>query len=161
MRKPLVYYPDDRLKMVSDEVTEFDDALHTLAADLVDTMRHENGIGLSAIQIGVPKRVFVLGHDEGFAAFVNPEIVTRSEKLVDMPEGCLSFPRVYDRLGRPEAVYVRWYNLSGLTQEGQMDGLTARAFQHELDHLNGITFDKYMTETARKVLARRARREQK
>lgn len=154
----LVLWPDPRLSQVSEPVTEFDDELGKLINDMTQLMLDNDGAGLAAVQVGVLRRVFVLGNYHGFNEYVNPRIVLKSESLIAMPEGCLSFPSVYDRIERPSTVQVEWQTRTGAARQDVLTGFWARCFQHEVDHLDGITFDSYMTSTAQKVLRKRARR---
>lgn len=114
-----------------------------LEKDLLDTMYANNGIGLSANQVGLRYRVFVMGHRDNPSlgqAFFNPEVVNNTENLEDLPEGCLSFPDIYVKVKRPSAIKVRWQNSLGEWQEGEFRGYDCKCFLHELDHLEGITF---------------------
>ena len=110
-------------------------------------MVHSNGIGLAANQIGITKRFFAIG-SESFdkiqkpVIMWNPSIVRASEEKTLNVEGCLSFPGLFVKVLRPERVTVRWQNLKGETLMQHLDGYEAKCFQHELDHLDGITFDQ-------------------
>ena len=150
-------WPDPVLHEVSQPVTVFDEELARLVNRMASAMYTAKGIGLAAVQIGVLKRIFLIGGMTGIVPYVNPVIVRAGEPEA-MPEGCLSFPRVYDRIERPGIVQVQWQDLQGAVQNSVYSGLTARVFQHELDHLNGITFDTYMTPQAQKTLAKQAKR---
>lgn len=108
-----------------------------LAKDLTETMIHNKGIGLAANQCGLPYRVFVLSGEQVFACF-NPKIVSASEELVYINEGCLTYPGVVVKIKRPADVRVRFTMPNGETTTVRFEGLSARCFQHELDHLNGI-----------------------
>lgn len=100
------------------------------------------GIGLSAVQIGIPYRCFSMGSDKiGYRAYFNPSIVWKSEIVLKESEGCLSFPNLVLDIERALAILVRYSNSVGETIEEELNGLWARCFQHELDHLNGICFD--------------------
>jgi len=111
-----------------------------LAIGLMQLMNQYNTIGLSANQVGVPFRVFVLrSHPENFACF-NPKIVFQSEEKELMEEACLSFPGVNVKIKRSKSIRVRFQTPSGETVTTNFDGLTARTFQHEIDHLDGVLF---------------------
>ena len=110
-----------------------------LAVSLIETMVKNRGIGMAANQAGLPYRVFVMGAEKvGFACF-NPEII---EAIGDetYEEGCLSFPGLFIKIPRASTIKVRYTDMNGITKEETFSGLTARIFQHELDHLNGITY---------------------
>jgi len=118
------------------------DALQ-LEKDLLDTMYANNGMGLSANQVGLKYRVFVMGHRDNpqlGQAFFNPEVVSNTENIEDLPEGCLSFPEIYVKVKRPSAIHARWQNKLGEWQESEFRGYDCKCFLHELDHLEGITF---------------------
>lgn len=110
-----------------------------VAEQMLDLMRRENGIGLAAPQVGIAKRIFVMEVDSTIRACFNPEIVDQDSNLTDYTEGCLSFPGESFTIKRPESIQVRYHNLQGQVIEEQLTGLAARCFQHELDHLDGIT----------------------
>ena len=110
-----------------------------LAVSLIETMVKNRGIGMAANQVGLPYRVFVMGAEKvGFACF-NPEILEFfGEETYE--EGCLSFPGLFIKIPRASSIKVRYTDMNGVTKEETFNGLTARIFQHELDHLNGITY---------------------
>jgi peptide deformylase len=112
-----------------------------LAYKLNECMIKNNGLGLSACQVGIPFKVFVMRVDgeEPFALF-NPRIVSVSEKDIIMKEGCLSFPLLYMNIRRPDAVRIRFQTADGETKTQQFIGMSARVALHEMDHMNGITF---------------------
>jgi peptide deformylase len=110
-----------------------------LAVSLIETMVQNRGIGLAANQVGLPYRVFVMGAQNVAFACFNPEILeTEGEETIH--EGCLSFPGLYLKVKRPFRIKVRYIEMNGNTKEVMFEGLTARIFQHELDHLNGVKF---------------------
>lgn len=110
------------------------------AKDLVKFMYDKNGIGLSANQVGVPYRVFAMrGQPENFVCY-NPKIVQPSEMTIELEEGCLTYPNLLVKITRPQHVRVRFTTPNGDTMTRQFTGLTARIFQHELDHLDGVIF---------------------
>lgn len=110
------------------------------ASSLVETCKKHNGLGLSANQCGYEHRVFVMGSDDSFVAFFNPEIIWTSEETIRMEEGCLSFRDLFLNLERPISIKVKYQDFTGETKEAMFAGLTARCFQHELDHMNGIVY---------------------
>ena len=110
-----------------------------LANQMLSLMKKNNGIGLAAPQVGVSRRLFVMEIDQVQRACFNPEITDSSTDLTEYVEGCLSFPKDECKIKRPSAVSVRYQNVQGTWIEEQLQGLEARCFQHELDHLDGIT----------------------
>lgn len=110
-----------------------------LVNDLIETMTHHRGIGLSANQCGLPHRVFVMWSEKPLACF-NPRIIDVSAEQVLLEEGCLSYPHLYVKIKRPKHIKVRFQNVYGETLTEKFTGMTARCFLHELDHLNGIVY---------------------
>lgn len=168
---PILEVPDPRLKIISTPVTEFDEGLKRLVADMFETMYDAPGIGLAAIQVGVPKRVLVIdlqepaehdhehehgehcNHDHEVVRnpriFINPEILDPSEDHSVYTEGCLSVPDQFAEVERPAAIRARWQDLDGKTHEEEMDGLMATCLQHEMDHLEGILFIDHLSRLKR------------
>ena len=113
-----------------------------LEYDMLDLMYSSGGIGLSANQVGIRTRVFVMGSredpDNGMA-FFNPEVLECTDKILDLEEGCLSFPGIFVKIKRPTAIKARWQAASGEYMEGSFEGYECKCFLHELDHLEGIT----------------------
>lgn len=145
----VVTVPHPALRATAEPVTEFDDALKTLAADMLETMYDEKGVGLAANQINVLKRIFVADcsedRDQPYV-FVNPEIIKESEETDAAEEGCLSLPTLYSGpVVRPEKITVRAQDLNGEFFELEADELLGRCIQHELDHLNGVLFIDYLS----------------
>ncbi|HKH43466.1 MAG TPA: peptide deformylase [Thermoanaerobaculia bacterium] len=137
-------YPDPVLRVQCRAVTELDESLRKLVADLVETMHAAPGIGLAAPQVGVDLRVAVVdlsvGEDPGQAyVFINPEIVQRQGQETDV-EGCLSLPGITDKVERPTFIRVKALDLQGNPFEVEADDWLARAICHELDHLDGVLF---------------------
>ena len=121
----------------------------TLVREMHDLMRQENGIGLAAPQIGISKRVFVMGINGFKRSFFNPEIVESSQDHRDFDEGCLSFPGEHCIIRRPAWIQVRYQDTQGHWLQERLEDLEARCFQHELDHLDGITmWDRYKEQNA-------------
>jgi peptide deformylase len=148
---PLKLYPDDSLQMVCDPVEDFDSDLDEIISSMATTMYMTGGVGLAANQVGIPLRVFVcdVRHSkqqgkDGFRVFVNPVVLTASDELVRMREGCLSFPGVLEHVERPEDILIRAMTPRGKPFEANLRGWEARVFLHEFDHLEGITFVDYM-----------------
>ena len=112
----------------------------TFSQDIIKFMYDNNGIGLAANQVGVPYRIFAMrGHPENFVCF-NPRIVNFGEEIISLDEGCLSFKNLIVKIKRPKEIRVRFNLPNGDVITKNFDGLTARTFQHELDHLNGVLF---------------------
>lgn len=110
-----------------------------LAHDLIKVMHKERGIGLAANQAGHNIRLFVMSADDIYRHCFNPEILDQSQEAVELNEGCLSFPGEFCKITRPKRVYVKYHDAYGNVKEEWLDGWSSRCFQHELDHLNGIT----------------------
>jgi peptide deformylase len=123
-------------------------------------MLHHNGIGLAANQVGLPYRVFVIKSNPILACF-NPKIVSITGEEVDLEEGCLTFPNYYVKIRRPKMIRVRYTYPNGNTVTEIYDGITARIFQHELDHLNGVLFTSRATLYHRERAERNAKRAKK
>ncbi|MFC5506250.1 MULTISPECIES: peptide deformylase [Hyphomicrobiales] len=183
--RPLVILPDSQLRLVSAPVAEITPEIRTLVADMFETMYDAPGIGLAAIQIGVPKRVVTLdvakrapepedaaaGEDETSdaadsqekrdrqprnpMAFINPEITWSSEERSVYEEGCLSIPEYYEEVERPASVRVAYTDLDGQRQEIEADGLLATCIQHEIDHLNGVLFIDHLSRLKRERVTKR------
>ena len=144
----ILRYPDPRLHTVAKPVTAVDDRIRQLVDDMLETMRHAEGVGLAATQVDVHERVIVMDTSETRdepRVLINPEIVARSEERVVGDEGCLSVPTVYDRVERHARVTVRALGRDGQPYEFEADGLTAVCVQHEMDHLMGKVFVEYLS----------------
>lgn len=177
---PLVIAPDPLLKQVSNPVEKIDEALRQFMKDMVQTMYAERGVGLAAVQVGQLKRVLVIdvdyeiddhdhhhhGHGHGECGgvhvknanprfFVNPEIIEFSKKSVPYNEGCLSFPGARSEVIRPEKVTVKYLDFHGQEKVEEMDGLLATCIQHEIDHLNGITFVDHISKVKREMIIKK------
>lgn len=139
----ITYYPDPLLRRISAEITGVDDELRQLARDMLETMYESNGIGLAAPQVGVSRR-FVVIHipdsTDGPLYLVNPEIIAKSKEKESAEEGCLSLPGLSAKIKRPAAVTLRARDLDWNEIQIEADGLLARCFQHEIDHLDGLLF---------------------
>jgi peptide deformylase len=142
------------LKTKSEPVAAVDDDLRALMDDMLETMYDAPGVGLAAIQIGVPKRVLVMDISRGDEPrapryFVNPELVWKSEEIVPYEEGCLSVPDIYDEVERPAKVRVRYLGYDGKPVEEDAEGLFAVCIQHEMDHLDGVLFLDHLSRLKR------------
>ena len=127
---------------------------NAFASSLVDTCIKHEGFGLSANQCGFRHRVFVVGAGEEYVAFYNPKIVSSSGST-KLPEGCLSFKNLYLEVERPESIEVEYQDFTGTHKTAKFSGLTARCFQHELDHLNGVCYTKHVGPVALKMANKR------
>ncbi|MCA3255423.1 MAG: peptide deformylase [Alphaproteobacteria bacterium] len=162
---PIIETPDPRLRTISTPVEAVDDDLRRLMDDMLETMYAAPGIGLAAIQVGVPKRVLVIDlqeeeDEEGKPIknpryFVNPEIVWESEDASTYNEGCLSVPEMYAEVDRPKSVTVKWLDYDGKSHEETLDGLLATCIQHEMDHLEGILFVDHLSRLKRDMLLKK------
>jgi len=172
---PIIAAPDPVLKQISRPVEVFDAELETLVNDMFETMYDAPGIGLAAIQVGVPLRVVVVdlqepvegeepescedegcGHDHVVRkreprVFINPVVLDPSEEYSVYNEGCLSVPDIYAEVERPAAVRLRWQDLKGEAHEEAMDGMMATCIQHELDHLEGVLFIDHLSRLKRSM----------
>ena len=138
----IVKYPND---VLTTRTTEFDFSNpptnpHELVQLMLNEMNNANGVGLSANQLGLPYRVFVMRGNEYNFAFFNPKIVSLSDRASTMEEGCLSFPGLVVKVPRANTVRLRFQTQSGGTDTKMFDGLSARVVQHEMDHLDGVLF---------------------
>lgn len=138
--RSLVTYPDARLRMIAESVTDFNTALQTLTTDLLDTMRAAPGIGITAPHIGILQRVVVLelSPEAGVQIYINPEIVWASEDKIRHTEGSVSMPGVVDEVERHARIRLSYQDLDGTKHVEESDGLLAVCHQHEIDQLNGI-----------------------
>ena len=161
----IIETPDPRLRTISKPVAGVDDDLRRLMDDMVETMYDAPGIGLAAIQVGVPKRVLVIDLQEEADAegkpvrnprcFVNPEIVWHSDDAITYNEGCLSVPEMYAEVDRPERIRATWLDYDGQPHEEEIDGLLATCLQHEMDHLEGILFIDHLSKLKRDMLLKK------
>jgi peptide deformylase len=152
--RPLVILPDKQLRLVSEPVVKIDAGVKALVADMFETMYDAPGVGLAAIQVGVPRRVITVDATRGDdpkkpIAMINPEIVWESEETVAHEEGCLSIPEYLDMVIRPERVKARYLDIEGTEHEIEADGLLARVIQHEIDHINGVLFIDHLSKLKR------------
>lgn len=160
---PIIETPDARLKQISTPVEAVTDAHRTLIADMFETMYDAPGIGLAAIQVGVPKQVIVMDlarQDEPPQPryFVNPEILWASEDTAPYEEGCLSVPEVYDEVDRPARVKLRYLDYLGKEVTEDAEGLFAVCIQHEMDHLKGVLFIDHLSRLKRERAVARVRK---
>jgi peptide deformylase len=146
MRYPILIHPDKKLKSKTQPIDVITDETITLLDDMYETMVAHDGVGIAAPQIGKNLRIAVVEVDEGDKfELINPEIIEKKGEDIDV-EGCLSIPHVYGTVKRAEEVTVRYFDREGDEIEVTASGYLARAFQHEIDHLEGILFIEKMIE---------------
>lgn len=179
--REILEVPDPRLKMVSVPVEpdEFNDDLKTLVEDMFETMYDAPGIGLAAIQVGVPKRLLVIDLQEpdedaepikdedgserqpvknNPRVFVNPVILNPAEDMSTFNEGCLSVPEIYADVDRPATCTVQYQDLDGNHHEEDMVGMMATCIQHEMDHLEGIVFIDHLSRLKRNMALKKLKK---
>src|SRR5215210_7812902 len=166
--RPIFETPDPVLRQISKPVEAFDDELKTLIADMFETMYAAPGIGLAAVQVGVPVRLLVIDLQEPEdpedpeskpvrdpRVFINPEVLWRSDTEVPYTEGCLSVPEQYADVMRPDRIRARWQDSAGKSYEEDIDGLLAVCLQHEMDHLNGVLFIDHLSKLKRDMVLKK------
>ena len=159
----IITLPDRKLRLVSDPIERIDDDLRRFADQMLTTMYESPGIGLAAIQVGVPRRMLVLDvaqrEDETAArdpmVLINPEILSFSDETVVREEGCLSIPEYYAEVERPAELRVRFLDRDGKPQELEAKGVLATCIQHEVDHLNGKLFIDYLSKLKRDMVIKK------
>jgi len=158
--KPLIILPDPLLRQVSAPIERVDAELEQLIDDMLETMYEAPGIGLAAIQVGVPRRLLVIdlakeGEEPAPLVFINPEILKSSDDRSVYEEGCLSIPDYYAEVERPAAITVKSIGRDGKEQMTEADGLLATCLQHEIDHLNGVLFIDHISRLKREMVIKR------
>lgn len=148
--RPILTAPDQRLQAVSSDVRVVDGEIRKLVADMTESMYAADGIGLAAVQIGVPLRVIVidLAQKEGKKnplTFINPKILWASKETAIFEEGCLSVPEIWDDVERPSRIRAEYLDREGQLLMLEADGLLATCLQHEIDHLNGVLFIDHLS----------------
>ena len=162
---PIIETPDPLLRQISTPVEEVTPEIKTLIADMFETMYDAPGIGLAAVQVGVPKRILVIDlqepEEEGGEpvrdpmVFINPEILEESETTQLYSEGCLSVPDQYAEVERPDHIRARWLDGEGKPHEEEIEGLLAICLQHEMDHLEGILFIDHLSRLKRDMVLKK------
>ena len=145
--RPILRFPDPRLKKVAVPVTKIDNSIRSLARDLAETMYEAPGIGLAATQVDVHQQVIVIDASETrdqLLVLINPELLEQEGTQVG-EEGCLSVPGIYDKVERAERVVVRYLDLDGVKKTISADGLLAVCLQHEMEHLQGRVFVEHLS----------------
>jgi len=158
---PIITLPDPKLREVSAPVERVDDAILKLADDMLETMYDAPGVGLAAVQVGIPKRLIVLDVADGDEApnpltLINPEILKINGEEVRMhEEGCLSIPDFRIEIERPASLVVGYIDRDGKPREIAAEGLLATAVQHEIDHLNGKLIIDFLSRLQRDIVVRK------
>src|SRR4051795_799861 len=166
--RPIFETPDPVLRQISRPVEVFDDELRTLVSDMFETMYAAPGIGLAAVQVGVPIRLLVIDLQEPAnpddpespvvkqpRVFINPEVLWHSDTEVPYTEGCLSVPEQYAEVMRPDRIRASWQDESGKAYEEDIEGLLAVCLQHEMDHLNGVLFIDHLSRLKRDMVLKK------
>ncbi|HEX9158971.1 MAG TPA: peptide deformylase [Rhizomicrobium sp.] len=164
--RPILIAPDPRLKAVSEEIPAVDADIRALADDMLESMYAADGIGLAAIQIGVPKRVLVMdlvrkdGKNEP-RVFVNPKILWTSDETEVCQEGCLSVPDIWEEVERPAQIRAEYLDRDGRLRNIEAEGLLATCLQHEIDHLEGILFVDHLSRLKRSMALKKLAKAQR
>ena len=164
--RPILIAPDPRLKAVSEEIPGVDADIRVLADDMLESMYAADGIGLAAIQIGVPKRVLVMdlvrkdGKSEP-RVFVNPKILWTSDETAVCQEGCLSVPDIWEEVERPAQIRAQYLDRDGRLHNIEAEGLLATCLQHEIDHLEGILFVDHLSRLKRSMALKKLAKAQR
>ena len=158
--------PDSILRQKSQPVDKVDDLTRKLMDDMLETMYLAPGIGLAAIQIGVPKRIIVLDISKDPEKnepmyFVNPVIVSTSKNNITYEEGCLSVPGQFAEIDRPDRCHVKYLDYNGNYKELKSEGLLATCIQHEIDHLEGILFIDYLSNLKKSIIIKKLSKQKK
>ena len=158
--------PNKILRQKSEPVDKVDSDLQKLMDDMLETMYAAPGLGLAAIQIGVPKRVIVLDlapkdQPKNPIYFVNPKIIKKSEDNSTYEEGCLSVPGQFAEIARPDKCDIQYLNYHGQPKEIKAEGMLATCIQHEIDHLEGILFIDYLSKLKKSMIIKKLSNQQK
>lgn len=153
------HYPDPVLKKPTEPVTEFDEGLSEFVEQLYTVMRANDGVGLAAPQVGVLRKVAVVGYEGKDYLLINPRLLETGGKQ-ESDEGCLSFPGIYAKVTRPEWVKVETQDRTGATRVYEASGLVARAFLHEMDHLEGKLFIDHLSPLKRGAIRKKMKKQQ-
>ena len=165
VRKILII-PNNVLRKKSSKVEKIDKNIKNLMDDMLETMYEAPGIGLAAIQIGIPKRIVVMDlskdpEKKNPMYFVNPEITWKSDSKSTYEEGCLSIPNQFAKIDRPEKCNVKFIDYDGKQKELKAEGLLSTCIQHEIDHLNGILFIDYLSKLKKDIIIKKVSKDKK
>lgn len=158
--------PDPFLRQKSEKVEIVDDNIRTLMDDMLETMYNAPGIGLAAIQVGIPKRIIVIdlsknNEKKNPLYFVNPEIITKSNQDASYEEGCLSVPNQFAEISRPDTCKLKFLDYEGNEKILETKGLLATCIQHEMDHLEGILFIDYLSKLKKNMIIKKLSKQKK
>ena len=157
--------PDPFLRQKSENVDKVDKEVRKLIDDMLDTMYAAPGIGLAAIQVGVPKRIIVIDlskeEEKNPLYFVNPKIILKSNTKATYEEGCLSVPGQFAEIDRPNQCLINYLDYNGKQQELNAEGLLATCIQHEMDHLEGILFIDYLSKLKKNFITKKLSKQKK
>jgi peptide deformylase len=157
--------PDPFLRQKSVEIDNVDDEIRKLMDDMLDTMYAAPGIGLAAIQVGIPKRIIVIDvskeEEKKPQYFINPKILLKSNNNATYEEGCLSVPGQFAEIDRPDQCHINYLDYNGKQQELKAEGLLATCIQHEIDHLEGILFIDYLSKLKKSFIVKKLSKQKK
>ncbi len=165
--REILTVPDPRLREVSKDVTEVTDETRALMDDMLESMYAASGIGLAAIQVGVPLRIIVMDlarseeEEPQPRYFVNPKILEPTEETAPYEEGCLSVPEAFEEVERPAKCVVEYLDYEGEPRRVEAEGLFATCIQHEMDHLDGVLFVDHLSRLKRERILKRLKKEAK
>ena len=164
--RKILIEPDPFLRQKSHNVEKVDDDIRKLMDDMLETMYAAPGIGLAAIQVGIPKRIIVIdlsknGDKKNPLYFVNPKIIVKSENNSTYEEGCLSVPGQFAEIDRPDQCHIEYLDYSGNKKELRAEGLLATCIQHEMDHLEGILFIDYLSKLKKNFIVKKLSKQKK
>jgi peptide deformylase len=157
--------PDPFLRQKSKDVDKVDGEIRELMRDMLDTMYAAPGIGLAAIQVGIPKRIIVIDLSKNEKKtplyFINPKIILKSDNNATYEEGCLSVPGQFAEIDRPDQCHINYLDYDGEQQELKAEGLLATCIQHEIDHLEGILFIDYLSKLKKSFIVKKLSKQKK
>ncbi len=166
MKRKILIEPDPILRKKCEPIENVDEDIRKLMKEMLETMYDAPGIGLAAIQIGVPKRVIVIDlskekEKKNPLYFANPEIITKSNNDASYEEGCLSVPNQFAEISRPDKCKVKFLDYEGNEKILEADGLLATCIQHEMDHLEGILFIDYLSKLKKSMIVKKLSKQKK
>jgi len=164
--KKILTEPNEILRKKSEPVDQVNEDIKKIMDDMLETMYAAPGIGLAAIQIGIPKRVIVIDisskeEPKKPIFFINPEITNKSDNNSTYEEGCLSVPGQFAEIDRPEKCYIKYLDYNGEQQEIKAEGMLATCIQHEMDHLEGILFIDYLSKLKKSMIIKKLSKQKK
>ena len=160
----ILEYPNPRLRIVAEPVTDVNDEIRTLVDNMFETMIDADGIGLAATQVDVHQQVIVMDLSEKRnepRVFINPQIEVLEPDTVPFDEGCLSVPGIYENVTRPDSFIGKYHDLDGLEHKLEADGLLSVCLQHEIDHLNGRVFVDHLSRLKQEKIVRKLQKEKR